>query len=130
MFVNVSLAMFLKCFLRFRDFEYSHVSHVSVFSCFLNLCFLKKRVIYVAVIYMCFIFRKVYYWEDVYWFKSHFGFFQTLVMNLGKRSLVIVIWIWVTYTAQKIKFPLKISSVNVTKSPRNCRFGQVYWRNT
>ena len=33
MFVNVSLAMFLKCFLRFRDFE----PHVS------ELVFLKKK---------------------------------------------------------------------------------------
>ena len=29
-------------------------------------------------------------------------------------------------TAQKMKFSLRISSVNVTKSAGNCRFGQIY----
>ena len=34
------------------------------------------------------------------------------------------------YTAQKKwTFPLRISSVNVTKSAGNFRFGQIYWRN-
>ena len=31
-------------------------------------------------------------------------------------------------TAQKMKFPLKNSSVNVTKSAGNCGFGHIYWR--
>ena len=31
--------------------------------------------------------------------------------------------------AQKIKFPLRISSVNVTKSAGNSGFGHTYWRN-
>ena len=30
---------------------------------------------------------------------------------------------------RKWSFPLRISSVNVTKSAGNCGFGQVYWRN-
>ena len=30
---------------------------------------------------------------------------------------------------KKWSFSLKISSVNVTKSARNCGFGQIYWRN-
>ena len=29
----------------------------------------------------------------------------------------------------KLSFPLSISSVNMTKSPRNCGFGHIYWRN-
>ena len=29
-------------------------------------------------------------------------------------------------TAQKLNFPLLISSVNVTKSAGNCRFGHIY----
>ena len=32
-------------------------------------------------------------------------------------------------TAQKMKFPLSISSINVTKSVGNCGFGHIYWRN-
>ena len=32
-------------------------------------------------------------------------------------------------TAQKWSFTLRISSVNVTKSAGNYRFGHIYWRN-
>ena len=34
----------------------------------------------------------------------------------------------VPHTTQK-SFPLRISSVNVTKSEGNCRFSHIYWRN-
>ena len=34
---------------------------------------------------------------------------------------------WIT--AQKWSFPLRISSVSVTKSAGNCGFGHIYWRN-
>ena len=30
---------------------------------------------------------------------------------------------------KKWSFPLRISSVNVTKSAGNCRFGHIYWKN-
>ena len=30
---------------------------------------------------------------------------------------------------KKFTFPLRISSVNMTKSAGNCRFGYIYWRN-
>ena len=30
---------------------------------------------------------------------------------------------------KKWTFPLRISSVNVTKSGGNCGFGHIYWRN-
>ena len=33
------------------------------------------------------------------------------------------------YTYKKWSFPLRISSVNVTKSPGSCGFGHIYWRN-
>ena len=32
------------------------------------------------------------------------------------------------YTAQKMKFSIRISSVNVTKSAGICGFGRIYWR--
>ena len=38
-------------------------------------------------------------------------------------------WNVVSSTAQKWSFPLKISSVNVTKSDGHCGFGHIYWRN-
>ena len=31
---------------------------------------------------------------------------------------------------KKWSFPLRISSINVTKSTGNCEFGQIYWRNS
>ena len=34
-----------------------------------------------------------------------------------------------TYTAQKWKFQLSISAVNVTKYAVSCRFAHIYWRN-
>ena len=34
-----------------------------------------------------------------------------------------------SFTAQKWSFPLKISSVNVTKSARNSGFDHIYWKN-
>ena len=34
-----------------------------------------------------------------------------------------------SYAAQKWSFPLRISSVNVSKSIGNCGFGHIYWRN-
>ena len=34
------------------------------------------------------------------------------------------------YTAKKIKFPLGISSINVTKSAGSCGFCHIYWRNS
>ena len=40
-------------------------------------------------------------------------------------SKVIILF----HTAQKMKFPIKDSSVNVTKSTRNCGFCHIYWRN-
>ena len=33
---------------------------------------------------------------------------------------------WHDVTAQKMKFPLRISSVNVTESAENCGFGHIY----
>ena len=33
------------------------------------------------------------------------------------------------YTAEKMKFSIRISSVNVTKSAVSCGFGYIYWRN-
>ena len=36
---------------------------------------------------------------------------------------------WAHFTVQKWSFPLRVSSVNVTKSTGSCRFGHIYWRN-
>ena len=34
-----------------------------------------------------------------------------------------------TVTAQKMKFSIKVSSVNVAKCAFSCGFGHIYWRN-
>ena len=47
------------------------------------------------------------------------------------------LWLWTCYSVvqnhltlhKKRSFPLRIFSVNVTKSAENCRFGHIYWRN-
>ena len=36
---------------------------------------------------------------------------------------------WEESLCEKWCFPLRISSVHVTKSAGNCRFGHIYWRN-
>ena len=51
----------------------------------------------------------------------YFFFLSKIKMEIFLLLLII--------TTQKMKFPLRISSVNVTKSARNYRFGHIYWRN-
>ena len=46
-------------------------------------------------------------------------FFQCILMML-------VCFLW--YCTKKFSFPLRISSVNVTKSAGNCVYGHIYWR--
>ena len=46
-------------------------------------------------------------------------------------SLYYQILIWLSPNrTKKWSFPLRISSVNVTKSAWNCGFGHIYWRNS
>ena len=40
-----------------------------------------------------------------------------------------VVLFTISLTAQKMKFSVKISSVNVIKFAENCGFGNIYWRN-
>ena len=35
-----------------------------------------------------------------------------------------------SHCTKKLSFPLRISSMNVTKSAENCGFGHIYWRNS
>ena len=59
--------------------------------------------------------------------------FLRLVVNHGFKPLharcLWESWLHGCSTAQKWSFPLKISSVNVTKPAGNCVFGHIYWRN-
>ena len=52
-----------------------------------------------------------------------------VITEIFSRSFILRINYSITYTAQKWSFPLRTSSVNVTKSAGNCGFGQIYWRN-
>ena len=45
------------------------------------------------------------------------------------NELLNIIIANINFTAQKWNFPLRISSVNVTKSAGNCAFVHIYWRN-
>ena len=56
------------------------------------------------------------------------AFLRTWLLLFFKLSRLWRIWILSTLH-KKQSFPLRISSVNVTKSAGNCRFGHIYWRN-
>ena len=43
--------------------------------------------------------------------------------------ILLTKWIILWHYIKKWIFPLRISSVNVTKSTGNCQFGHIYWRN-
>ena len=69
-------------------------------------------------------------------FRIKIIFAKKLVIRIAdnKKPLLLLcetglIQTFITCTAQKLNFPLRISSVNVTKSEGNCRSGPVYWRN-
>ena len=47
----------------------------------------------------------------------------------GKRFCSSSPFLQLPDTAQKWSFPLRISSVNLTKSAVSCGFGLIYWRN-
>ena len=50
---------------------------------------------------------------------------------IGLQFLKCVTWrsLLQSYTAQKMKYSVRISLVNVTKFAVSCRFGHIYWRN-
>ena len=62
--------------------------------------------------------------------NSEYGHYSLSVHNwewIVNWTLYIFEFLTLDHTAQKC-FPLKISSVNVTKSAENCLFGHTYWR--
>ena len=68
--------------------------------------------------------------REIMWYGE--SFFLRLFRNLGYFSAFFVI-MFVEYFARftlhkKWIFPLRISSVNVTKSTGNCGFGHIFWR--
>lgn len=57
---------------------------------------------------------------------------QIFVMDLNKNKLFIFLFSYsysIRDTARKIKFTIKVSSVNSTKSVVSCGFGHIYFRN-
>ena len=68
--------------------------------------------------------------REIMWYGE--SFFLRLFQNLGYFSAFCVI-MFVEYFLRftlhkKWIFPLRISSVNVTKSTGNCGFGHIFWR--
>ena len=55
-------------------------------------------------------------------------------LDLFCKWMYVAFWYFLFYLQdnalhKKWSFPLRISSVNVTKSEGNCGFGHIYWRN-
>ena len=55
--------------------------------------------------------------------KNCFGIAKKLLISFWRMSISGI------FSAQKMKFLLSISSVNVTKSAGTWGFGHIYWRN-
>ena len=73
-----------------------------------KLCF--KICIYIYIkLQVCLLNERFFFKVDKNKYRKRFGLIDTLHKE------------W--------SFPLRISSVNVTKSLRNCGFGHIYWRN-
>ena len=63
---------------------------------------------------------------------EHFS--RTVCVFLSDLTFILLCWIlqaccWSLHCTKKWNFPLRISSVNVTKSAGNRGFGHIYWRN-
>ena len=65
-------------------------------------------------------------------FLSYFVLVGILLLNIEAqiRPCQIAMMKLFTNTAQKWRFPLRISSVKVTKSAISCGFCYIYWRNS
>ena len=57
------------------------------------------------------------------WLFSKCWFIKDVVNSFLKKCWTL------SHFEQKMKFPLRISPVNVTKSTVSCGFGHIYWRN-
>ena len=68
-------------------------------------------------------------WVDFVYLKPKKFVLESCKTYYFDRIFMGYIWDLSWDTAQKMKFPLRISSVNVTKSTGNCGFGHIYWRN-
>ena len=60
-------------------------------------------------------------------YLTTFAIFSILALTVLPWDLFAVLYYFLLY--KKWSFPLGISSVIVTKSAGNCRFGHIYWRN-
>ena len=67
--------------------------------------------------------------------NSKYGHFSRIVcVFLSDPTFILLCWIlqaccWSLHCTKKWNFPLRISSVNVTKSAGNSGFGHIYWIN-
>ena len=70
--------------------------------------------------------------EDLFAFKKSKQSVWCFMKYYPSKNSVIWLTVWVcliTSLHKKWSFPLRISSVNVTKSAVSCGFGLIYWKN-
>ena len=99
----------------------------SMFQQPLNMCVYDNYLCFVLTSY--FLSRMV---QPEYWCSLATLRFATLQWaSLVKKVIFLpnFVILWRTDTHKKWSFSLKISSVKVTKSAGNCRFGHIYWWN-
>ena len=62
--------------------------------------------------------------------SSYLHYFSlSILIHFSKPTIWKTLNLLHALTAKKWSFPLRISSINVTKSAGNCRSGHIYWRN-
>ena len=84
--------------------------------------------------------KRIFLSERIPYLAQIFDCSSQTYLHISKSMYVVFHWkqiieVFVNYFRYKFSlhknwsFPLRISSVNVTKSTGICRFGHVYWRN-
>ena len=66
-------------------------------------------------------------WHPGYWNLRSIRYNIDCAISSLIKSTDLLLQVYVLH--KRPSFPLKISSVNVTKSAENCGFGHIYWRN-
>ena len=69
-------------------------------------------------------------WNESIWLNSQNDFSKLRNIKINSFKSLCKSMDWFTISVhKKWSFPLRISSVNVTKSAVSCWFGHIYWRN-
>ena len=63
------------------------------------------------------------------WSRSHVTNERSYICSATILMVTKLVMVLIKTLLKKLSFPLRVSSVNVTKSAENCGFGHIYWRN-